>query len=61
MFSLVGHGSEIGTVGNTGNAAITPSHLHYGIATMLPFPWRIDNAPLGWQKMFHLNPIDYLK
>lgn len=61
MFSLVGHGSEIGTVGNTGNAATTPSHLHYGIGTMFPFPWRIDNAPLGWQKMFYLNPIDYLK
>jgi hypothetical protein len=35
--------------------------LHYGIATMVPYPWRIDSAPLGWQKMFYLNPIDYLK
>ena len=60
-FSLVGHGSKIGTVGNTGNAATTPAHLHYGIGTMCPFPWRMDNAPLGWQKMFYLNPIDYLK
>lgn len=60
-FSLVGHGSKIGTVGNTGNAATTPAHLHYGIGTICPFPWRMDNTPLGWQKMFYLNPIDYLK
>ena len=52
--------TEIGTVGNTGNAATTAAHLHYGMATMIPYPWRIDNAPLGWQKMFYLNPIDYL-
>lgn len=51
----------IGTVGNTGNAKTTPSHLHYGIATLVPYPWRIDASPLGWQKIFYLNPIDYLK
>ena len=60
-FSFVSHNSIIGTVGNTGNAATTPSHLHYGIATMIPYPWRIDDSKLGWQKMFYLNPIDYLK
>ena len=60
-FSFVTHESEIGTVGNTGNAITTPAHLHYGIATMIPYPWRIDDAPLGWQKMFYLNPIDYLR
>ena len=59
-FAFVGHDTEIGTVGNTGNAANTPAHLHYAIATPIPYPWRIDNAPLGWQKMFYLNPIDYL-
>ena len=31
------------------------------IATVIPYPWRIDSAPLGWQKMFYLNPIDYLE
>ena len=51
----------IGTVGNTGNAKTTPAHLHYSIVTMIPYPWRIDDARLGWQKMFYLNPIDYLK
>lgn len=61
MFSIVDHNSEIGTVGNTGNASTTPAHLHYGIGTLIPYPWRIDDAPLGYQKMFYLNPIDYLK
>ncbi len=60
-FSFVTQETEIGTVGNTGNAATTPAHLHYGIGTLLPYPWRIDNAQLGWQKMFYLNPIDYLQ
>ena len=59
-FSFVTQDTEIGTVGNTGNAITTPSHLHYGIGTLIPYPWRIDSAPLGWQKMFYLNPIDYL-
>ena len=60
-FALVDHNTEIGTVGNTGNAATTPSHLHYGIGTLIPYPWRIDDAPLGHQKAFYLNPIDYLQ
>ena len=59
--SFVTQDTEIGTVGNTGNASTTPAHLHYGIATVIPYPWRIDSAPLGWQKMFYLNPIDYLE
>ena len=59
-FSVVTSSTEIGTVGNTGNAKTTPPHLHYSIATIIPYPWRIDDAPLGWQKMFYLNPIDYL-
>lgn len=60
-FAIVTTKSLIGTVGNSGNAKTTPSHLHYAIATLAPYPWRIDSAPLGWQKMFYLNPIDYLK
>ena len=59
-FALVSHKTEIGTVGNTGNASTTPAHLHYGIGTLIPYPWRIDKSPLGWQKVFYLNPIDYL-
>lgn len=59
--SLVTQNTEIGTVGNTGNAKTTPPHLHYSIATMIPYPWRIDDSTQGWMKMFYLNPIDYLK
>ena len=60
-FRFVSRNSLIGTVGNTGNAATTPSHLHYSIATLVPYPWRISDGPHGWRKMFYLNPIDYLK
>jgi murein DD-endopeptidase MepM/ murein hydrolase activator NlpD len=38
-------GQVIGTVGNTGNARYTPSHLHFGIATSK-----------GW-----VNPLPYVK
>ena len=60
-FALVNQNTEIGTVGNTGNAITTPAHLHYGIGTLIPYSWRMDDAPLGHQKAFYLNPIDYLK
>ena len=60
-FAFVDHHTEIGAVGNTGNAITTPAHLHYGIGTLIPYPWRMDDAPLGYQKAFYLNPIDYLK
>ena len=60
-FALVNQNTEIGTVGNTGNAITTPAHLHYGIGTLIPYPWRMDDAPLGYQKAFYLNPIDDLK
>lgn len=58
---FVSHKSLIGTVGNTGSAAKTPSHLHFAIFTFVPYPWRIDASTDGWKKMFYLNPIDYLK
>ena len=61
LFSFVTQNSVIGTVGNSGNAKKTPAHLHYSIATMIPYPWRIDDAPQGWMKMFYLNPIEYIK
>lgn len=38
-------GQVIGTIGNTGNARTTPSHLHYGIS-----------GSKGW-----LNPMPYVK
>lgn len=60
-FQTKGSGSKIGTVGTTGNAKGKPPHLHYSIVTLVPYPWRIDRARLGWMKMFFLNPIEYLK
>lgn len=59
-FSWVSQKSIIGTVGDSGNAIGKPPHLHYSIATPIPYFWRIDKAPEGWKKMFYLNPIDYL-
>ena len=59
-FSIVSAGTVIGTVGNTGNAVGKPSHLHYTIKTVIPYPWRIDKSIQGKRKMFYLNPIKYL-
>lgn len=58
--SIVGKHSEIGKVGNTGNAKGKPSHLHYSIRTIFPYFWRTDGSHQGWKKMLYLNPIQYL-
>lgn len=58
--SWASRGGEIGKVGDSGNAAGKPPHLHYSIVTLIPYPWRIDSAPQGWKKIFYLNPINYL-
>ncbi|AYB31458.1 M23 family metallopeptidase [Chryseolinea soli] len=60
IFSWAHQGEQIGTVGTTGNAKGKPAHLHYSIATLIPYPWRMDTAPQGWKKMFYLNPIEFL-
>ena len=53
-------GAIVGKVGNTGNAATTPPHLHYSIQTLVPYLWRWDSDVMGWKKMFYLNPTYYL-
>lgn len=53
-------GQTIGAVGQTGNAANTPPHLHFALITLLPYPWRIDASPMGWLKMFYLDPGRWL-
>ncbi|MBI1307196.1 MAG: peptidoglycan DD-metalloendopeptidase family protein [Bacteroidetes bacterium] len=57
----VNRNSQIGSVGNTGNAAGKPAHLHYSIFTVFPYPWRADSTPQGWKKMFFLNPIEAIE
>jgi murein DD-endopeptidase MepM/ murein hydrolase activator NlpD len=58
--ALVGGSQPIGTVGDSGNAKGKPPHLHYTILTVVPYPWRWDNSPQGWKKMFFLNPSERL-
>ena len=60
ILTTVGAGSEIGTVGASGNAVGKPPHLHYTIKTIVPYPWRIDKSIQGWKKMYYLNPVTYL-
>ena len=59
-FALVNSSVMIGKVGTSGNAKGKPPHLHYTIATLIPYPWRVDNAKQGALKAHYLNPIDYL-
>lgn len=53
---VVSSGTVIGTVGNSGNAAGKPSHLHYALVSLVPYPWRMDADTQGWKKMFYLDP-----
>ena len=57
---IVGHKDVIGTVGNTGNAVGKPSHLHYTIATLIPYPWMADDGPHGLRRMWYLDPTPLL-
>ena len=58
-FSWLSKQEQLGTVGDSGNAAGKPPHLHYSILTLVPYLWRIDSDRQGWKKMFVLNPIEY--
>jgi len=60
-FSWVNHDSEIGTVGNSGNAKGKPSHLHYTIGTFIPQPKNFGAEHQQWKKLFFVDPIPYIK
>ena len=56
--SWASRGETIGAVGNTGNAAGKPPHLHYSVLSLVPYPWRITTQTQGYKKMFFMNPSD---
>lgn len=57
---FVARGTRIGAVGNTGNAAGKPPHLHYAVVSVFPLPWRWSDATQGWKKIFFLDPNEIL-
>lgn len=48
--------NQIGTLGDTGNAAGKQPHVHYSILSIIPIPWLATTENQGWKKMFFLNP-----
>lgn len=57
---FIPQGSQIGTVGATGNAQGKPPHLHYSVVSLIPYVWLMDATTQGYKKAFYLNPITYL-
>jgi murein DD-endopeptidase MepM/ murein hydrolase activator NlpD len=57
---LVNKGTEIGSVGTTGNAAGKVPHLHYAIITQIPYVWKFRSEKYGFERMFFLNPHEIL-
>ncbi|PCJ29978.1 MAG: hypothetical protein COA90_10730 [Gammaproteobacteria bacterium] len=52
--------NQIGTLGDSGNAAGKQPHVHYSILSIIPIPWLASSETQGWKKMFYLNPHEKL-
>ena len=59
-FDWVNHDSEIGTVGDSGNAKGKPSHLHYTIATFIPQFQNRGAEHQSFKKLFYVDPTPYI-
>lgn len=59
-FCRVHSGNLIGKVGNSGNAAKKPAHLHYGISTPIPYVWQMESGIQGWKRIWYIDPTPYL-
>jgi murein DD-endopeptidase MepM/ murein hydrolase activator NlpD len=57
---FIRQGTEIGTVGTTGNAIGKAPHLHYAIIPQIPYVWRYKTEKYGFDRMFFLNPNEKL-
>jgi len=57
---FLSRGSEVGTVGTTGNAVGKQPHLHYAIITQIPYVWLFRAEKYGIDRMFFLNPHEIL-
>lgn len=56
-FTFYTKGDKIGSVGNTGNAASKPPHLHYSVSRIIPNLFAYSRkSPQGWKKIFYINP-----
>ena len=56
LFTPLLPGSALGTVGDSGNAAGKPPHLHYSVVSLLPLPWKATTQTQGWKRSFYLDP-----